>query len=163
MKKPDEHLMRYARVIKEHGDQTKEQFMQRFGIGSTTAYRHLAQLVSREILSKRHGGPFYKGPRFEGFIALDNPPPKRMANIAMERDIVTGRAIDLSQYKEASDAGGSIYRLPPGVFNDNKDYCDASTEQWVWSIGKHRHSGEVLAALDSRFYQNEDYECLWLR
>lgn len=86
-------------------------------------------------------------------------------NKAMERELKSGVAIDISAYRGVSGRQGQkpIYELPEGLFDEDKDYCDAKTEQWVWSIGKHKETGQVCAALDGRFYLNKDYECLWLR
>lgn len=81
-----------------------------------------------------------------------------MMNLAMERKIKKGEAIDIS--KCARDASGN-YILEALV--EDVDYCDAESERWVWSIGQHIETGVILASLDSRFYQNPAYKCLWLR
>lgn len=56
----------------------------------------------------------------------------------------------------------------PGVywlrtFTPDVDYADKTKGLWIWSIGKNLVSGKVLAATDTRFYQNPLFECLWLR
>lgn len=59
--------------------------------------------------------------------------------------------------------GVGIYTLPHGFFEEGKDYCDAQTEMWIWSIGRNYADGRIVASTDNRFYQNPDWECLWLR
>jgi hypothetical protein len=59
--------------------------------------------------------------------------------------------------------------IEPGLFkltnfdDVSLDYCDADNEAWIWSIGENRKTKEILAATDARFYENPEYECLWLR
>lgn len=47
------------------------------------------------------------------------------------------------------------------TFIEGMDYIVG--DRAIWSIGKHKQTGEILAALDGRFYQNPCYECVWLR
>lgn len=47
-------------------------------------------------------------------------------------------------------------------FEEGIDYCDSLKENWIWSIGQ-CVGGNIYAATDGRFYQNPDFECLWLR
>jgi hypothetical protein len=49
------------------------------------------------------------------------------------------------------------------MFKEGFDYCDAKNERWIWSIGRRLSDGTVLASLTDEFYQNAEYECLWLR
>ena len=86
---------------------------------------------------------------------------KRKRNRRMEEKLSgthKEKAIDL-QFNAKTPDGEYILE----AFVDGVDYCDASTESWIWSIGRHKKTGQILAALDGRFYQNEEYECLWLR
>ena len=89
-----------------------------------------------------------------------------MRNQAMRRKLESGEALDVEKLLAvAAPEAGDIYR---GTFHldrfvDDADYCVASTEQWIWSIGRRLSDGEIFAALDSRFYQNPDFHCLWLR
>jgi len=58
--------------------------------------------------------------------------------------------------------------VEPGVFRLNEfipdvDYVDAEDEAFIYSIGKDLESGEILAAVDGRYYNNDDYECIYLR
>lgn len=54
-----------------------------------------------------------------------------------------------------------IYKL--NEFHEGKDYCDPKRDRWIWSIGRDKKTGDIFASTDSRFYCNEEYECLWLR
>lgn len=58
--------------------------------------------------------------------------------------------------------------VEPGVFEleaflPEVDYCDAQTESWIWSIGRRKSDGKIFAAVDTRYYLDDAYECLWLR
>lgn len=80
-------------------------------------------------------------------------------NLAMERKLEKGEAVDVTKAGE---------RIAPGVwrlreFVDNVDYCDAEREEWIWSIGRNLATGDIVAATDTRFYLNDEWECLWLR
>ncbi len=46
---------------------------------------------------------------------------------------------------------------------DGFDYWDSYTEQLIWSIGRRVTDNKVFASVDSRFYQNPMFECLWVR
>jgi len=65
----------------------------------------------------------------------------KLYNKAMERKLTSGQAIDLSRCPRKGD----FYVLPKVI--DGMDYCNAQTEQWIWSIGRHNKSGEILACL----------------
>ena len=80
-----------------------------------------------------------------------------MINQAMKRSIESGECIDLSKCKKE----GNCYIIEN--FIDGMDYCDAETEQWIWSIGKRRSDGVILASTSSKFYGAVGYECIWLR
>lgn len=84
--------------------------------------------------------------------------PENLKNRAMARAIINEGCIDLSGC-ERTDRGE--YILPD--FIENRDYCNAETEEWIWSIGRDKETGEILAAHDTRFYGHPSYECLWLR
>lgn len=81
-----------------------------------------------------------------------------MNNQAMKRKIDTGEAIDIS---DRPRNGSGDYMLD--TFVDGADYCDRKREAWIWSIGKHKVSGQILASTTSRFYLHPEYECLFLR
>jgi len=81
-----------------------------------------------------------------------------MQNKAMERKIASGEAIDIGKNYRT---GQGDYIL--GSFVEEKDYCDSLLEQWIWSIGRHNETGLILASTSTKFYQNDQYECLFLR
>lgn len=81
-----------------------------------------------------------------------------MINKAMERKLNAGTCIDVSGCRRTSTGD---YILP--AFEPEKDYCDKRREVWIWSIGKHHRTGEVIASTSNFLYQNPEYECLWLR
>jgi hypothetical protein len=80
-----------------------------------------------------------------------------MLNRSMARKLTRGEAIDVSGCRRA----GEFYVL--GGFVDGKDYCDAMKERWIFSIGRHLQTGEILASTTAMFYQHKSYECLFLR
>jgi hypothetical protein len=80
-----------------------------------------------------------------------------LRNRAMARKLISGRAIDISGCKRES----GYYVL--GQVVEGKDYCDAKSEAWIWSIGQRKKDGKILASLNSDLYQNPEFECLWLR
>lgn len=80
-----------------------------------------------------------------------------MTNMAMRRKLVLKKAIDVSACAREVDA----YILRK--FVEGMDYCDAETEQWIWSIGRRKEDGAILARADTGCYQNDLFECLWLR
>lgn len=82
---------------------------------------------------------------------------KHMRNISMRKKLVKREAIDIS----GCEREGDYYILTK--FVDGKDYCDAETEMWVWSIGRRYSDGVILASLSSNLYQNDKFECLFLR
>lgn len=82
-----------------------------------------------------------------------------MLNQAMQRALNEGSCLDVMVIGE--EIGPGLYSLRE--FTEGKDYCDADQEAWIWSIGRNRKTGEIQAATDSRFYQNPDYHCLWIR
>ena len=84
----------------------------------------------------------------------------KMKNKSMQRKLQSGAAIDLSRYRNPKT---DTYELPEGVFQKDKDYCDANEESWIFSIGKNQINGKIVAARDARFYGNSHWDCLWLR
>lgn len=76
----------------------------------------------------------------------------------MERKLKDGEAIDVSVCEKTAEG---CYRLIG--FEPDVDYCDAKTEEWIWSIGQNDEFGFIEAATDARFYQKPGWTCLWLR
>lgn len=91
----------------------------------------------------------------------DTTDTTRMTNRRIAAMITNGEAIDLTPYRQPD----GTYLLPQPLPKEmlDRDFCAADTEQWIWSIGRNLRSGEIRAAHDARYYQNPDYECLWLR
>lgn len=83
-----------------------------------------------------------------------------MLNKAMEEKINSGDCIDVSQYPRSKDG---YWILPSFDTEDDKDYCYARNEAWIWSIGRRYDTGEIHASLSSELYQHPEYECLFLR
>lgn len=85
-----------------------------------------------------------------------------MKNQAMARKLLSGRALDVERLSpELPTENGRVYRLER--FVEDVDYCVASTEAWIWSIGRRLEDGAIFASVDTRFYANDAFECLWLR
>ena len=80
-----------------------------------------------------------------------------MTNLAMQRKLNNGGAIDLKD----APRWNKWYILDR--FIDDIDYCDSSTDAWIWSIGKRKLDGMIFASTTTEFYQNPQFECLWLR
>ena len=81
-----------------------------------------------------------------------------MLNLRMQEKLKAREAIDVSKCEKTPE-GDYILK----EFTEGKDYCDGKKEHWIWSIGKHKVTGQIVASTSTKFYQNEDYECLWLR
>jgi hypothetical protein len=82
-----------------------------------------------------------------------------MENLAMKQMLANGDCINVRAIGKEIFPG--LYEL--NSFTDNIDYCDAERELWIWSIGKDKTSGRIVASTDGRFFQNPEFECLWLR
>lgn len=80
-----------------------------------------------------------------------------MKNQAMKRKLDKHEAVDVGPFPREGD----YYRLD--AFADDIDYCDATLEAWIWSIGRRLRDGMILASLQNDLYQNPEFECLWLR
>ncbi len=84
----------------------------------------------------------------------------------MKRKLEKGEALDVETLAAlAAPEAGDLYR---GTFRldrfvEDVDYLVGSTEQWIWSIGRRVTDGAIFAAIDSRFYGNPEFICLWLR
>jgi hypothetical protein len=77
----------------------------------------------------------------------------------MREKLEAGDCLDV--LAEGEELAPGLYRLRR--FLEGVDYCDAAREAWIWSIGQHVSTGEIIAATDARFYQNPEYVCLFLR
>jgi hypothetical protein len=81
-----------------------------------------------------------------------------LVNKAMARKLRKGEAVDISNYPTTKEG----YYMLDDFFED-KDYCDAAKEQWIWSIGVNYATGQVLASTSSNLYQHPEFECIFLR
>lgn len=82
-----------------------------------------------------------------------------MQNLAMQEKLDTFDCLDVCAIGVPVEPG--IWEL--AKFTEDVDYCDASTEAWIWSIGQRLTDGRIFASLDTRYYLNPEFECLWLR
>ncbi len=82
-----------------------------------------------------------------------------MNNVAMAEMLRQGAA--LSVLSEGKEVQPGLYRLDR--FVEDKDYCDPQRELWIWSVGKSVFDGKIYAATDARFYEDPNWECLFLR
>jgi len=79
-------------------------------------------------------------------------------NLAMKHKLDKGEAIDVSRCPRTEDGDYILAK-----FVDGKDYCNMARQEWIWSIGKRKSDGVILAAHDGRFYENPYFDCVWLR
>jgi hypothetical protein len=80
-------------------------------------------------------------------------------NAAMERRVNDGTLVNVRAVGKEIEPG--VYELRGYV--EDMDYADLETEAWIWSIGRSKSDGKIFAAIDTRFYLNDGFECLWLR
>jgi len=99
-----------------------------------------------------------------------------MQNQAMQRKLKARQCVDIAACRKTADGDYVLDK-----FHENKDYCDASKEQWVWSIGRMLKElpramadgtapvlpvGTYIASLSDRYYsmgESTTIECVWLR
>lgn len=93
-----------------------------------------------------------------------------MLNRAMRDKLERGECVDVSRCAiytndETPDIAHGAYVIPPDVWQEDVDYCNADIETWIWSIGRRQGDGMIFAAHDVRFYQAEakGFACLFLR
>lgn len=86
-------------------------------------------------------------------------PYENMRNRSMARKLMLGACIDISKLPVVP--GG--YVDLGDVFKEGVDYCNATDERWIWCIARRRSDGKVLASYSTDLYQNDAFECLWLR
>jgi len=78
--------------------------------------------------------------------------------LTMKAMVESGQATDVSECRRTDDGS---YVLDE--FVEDQDYCDLTRERWIWSIGKHKVSGQILASTDVVYKDNSQYDLLWLR
>jgi len=82
-----------------------------------------------------------------------------MENVSMRRLLHGGQALNVLD--EGRELQSGMYELRR--FVEGKDYCDPTKERWIWSIGRRFSDGKILAATDARFYNDRNFDCLFLR
>ena len=82
-----------------------------------------------------------------------------MHNLQMLTALRTGQALDVLREGRMIQPG--LYQLKR--FIEDKEYCDPRNEWWISSIGKSVFDNRIMAATDSRFYGDPNWECLFLR
>lgn len=87
-----------------------------------------------------------------------HPKWKKLSNLRMAEKLSAGECIDVSTCERTVDGDYILGRFVEGV-----DYCNAISEQWIWSIGEDKITGEILASTSTKFYESTRFKCLWLR
>lgn len=80
---------------------------------------------------------------------------------AMLRSLLEGDTLDVRAIGRAARGRPGEFILD--TFAEGIDYADVDNGAWIHSIGRHKKTGKIYASIYSNFYQNPDYECLWLR
>lgn len=85
-----------------------------------------------------------------------------MNNLRMKENLDSGLCLDVNAIgTQVEGFEGVAWEIKK--FVEDHDYCDASGEQWIWSIGQRVTDRRIFAATDTRFYGNPMFNCLWLR
>lgn len=89
---------------------------------------------------------------------------REMQNRRMFEQLVAGECLDLNDCVRTPD-GDYILDDRHHVNGEytGTDFCNAETEQWIWSIGRHLETGVVIASHSNWLYQHPEFECVWLR
>jgi hypothetical protein len=61
--------------------------------------------------------------------------------------------------------GSGDYFELRGFDDSGVEYWDSQTKRKrsIWSIGKHKETGKIIASYSSDLYGDDRYECIWLR
>lgn len=86
-------------------------------------------------------------------------------NRTMHARVKSGEAFDLPKCKRTPEGDYilPVRMVPRKTEMTPHDYCGLQTEVWIWSIGRNKKTGVVVASPHVKFYQNPKYESLWLR
>lgn len=84
---------------------------------------------------------------------------KHVRNKRMAVKLTRGEALSVLEIGEA--LGDGHYKL--NRFVEEMDYYDPEAEAHIWSIGRNKATGEIIASVTGEFYLNKEYDCLWLR
>lgn len=85
-----------------------------------------------------------------------------MPNYPMLEKLKSGEAIDVSECQRWQEDFYDVTKIFKGLDAD-VDYCDAKKETWIWSIAKHKVTGNIYASGSTYFQNSEDFEVVWLR
>lgn len=93
----------------------------------------------------------------------EKPNYNKINNPELRKRLISGEVLDVREMGIEEEPG--VFRLTN--FIKGHDYADSKKEKWIWSIGKHKNTGEIFAAYDNRYYdpndKDFDYETLWMR
>lgn len=78
-------------------------------------------------------------------------------NFTMLHELEAGRAVDPGAAPRLGD-DFILGRLTPGL-----DYCVFDTGDWIWSIGRRKRDGLLLASTSMKFHHDPAFECVWAR
>lgn len=82
----------------------------------------------------------------------------------MQSYVRGGEAFDVSHCERTADGDFVLpRRMHPPKRQGAKDYLVVETGQPIWSIGKNKKTGSVIASVTGKFYQRPGWECVWLR
>ena len=84
---------------------------------------------------------------------------REMGNLSMWRKLIDKMALDVRA--EGHEVMPGVFRL--ARFVEDVDYCDGLGERWVWSIGRRLEDGAIFASVGTEFYQNPEFDCIFLR
>jgi hypothetical protein len=76
----------------------------------------------------------------------------------MQHVISKGECVDISKSERNSDGNYILTDFIEGL-----DYCDAVSEEWIWSIVRNKDTGEIVASTHTKLARNPDYDLLWIR
>ena len=69
--------------------------------------------------------------------------------------------ITIDVRRQGFEIKSGVFRLQN--FVDGAEYKDVLNNRYIWSIGRNLHDGRVEAAIDTRYYGDPNWECLFLR
>jgi len=71
--------------------------------------------------------------------------------------------INLTEVEGAERIDRNLIKVPAGTIQLGNDY--KISEFWVWSVGVKKNSEDKseYASTGTEFYENLEYECIWLR
>jgi hypothetical protein len=92
---------------------------------------------------------------------IAGPGPSVFPYSRMREKVEKGEARDVNAIGAKVKEG--LFLLSGFTENEDVDYCDLPSQAWIWSIGRHKKSREIFASIGTEFYDNPDYDCLWLR